>query len=121
MREFYYDLLINGKPILAPDSDMQMEMNDLDSDESGRDEGGFMHRIVLRKDVKKWGLSYSFVTQEEYKYMESLFKNSEFDVEYRDVGGYPAKCRCYRSNHSILVRNARTGLFKNYNFSIIEC
>lgn len=122
MRNYYYDLLIDGKPILVPDQDVAMEVSDLDSDESGRDESGVMHRIVLREGVKKWSLPYAQLTREEYLYMTSLFRGKpQFGVEYRDDDGHVAHCTAYHSNHSITIHNARTGTYKNYKCNIIEC
>lgn len=122
MRKKYYDFQIDNLPILVPDQDMEMEYNDLDSEETGRDESGVMHRIVLRHGVRKFSLSYDSLTREEYLYMRSLFDDkSEFTVSYRDHDGYPAEFQAYHSSHSITIRNARTGLYKNYKISIIEC
>lgn len=122
MRGFYYDFQIDGKPILTPDQDVVMEVSDLDSDESGRDEAGVMHRIVLREGVKKWALSYNILTREEYRYMLSLFKGKpHFKVDYRDADGNPASCMAYHSKHNITIHNARTGTYKNYKVNIIEC
>lgn len=122
MRNYYYDFLIDGKPILVPDQDVTLEVSDLDSDESGRDESGVMHRIVLRAGVKKWNLPYAVLTREEYLYMKSLFAGkTKFQVEYRDDDGHIARCTAYQSNHGITIRNARTGVYKNYKCNIIEC
>jgi len=122
MRDFYYDFQIDGKPILVPDEDIQMEFSDLDSDESGRDESGVMHRIVLRRNVKTWALPYATLTKDEYRYMESLFANKDsFIVEYVDAHGAHVKCVAYRSKHSLTIHNARLGIYKNYKFNIIEC
>ena len=122
MRKYFFDLLIDGQPILAPDEDMAVSYEDLDSEESGRDEGGFMHRIVLREDVKKFALSYASLSREEYLYMESLFKGkADFLVTRRDDDGNLQEFKAYRAKHSITVRNIRTGQYKNYSFNIIEC
>ena len=122
MRNLFFDLLIDGQPVLAPDADMSISYEDLDSEESGRDESGVMHRIVLREGVKKMGLTYSNLSREEYQYMEALFKGKpEFRVDCRDEDGSPLSFIAYRSKHSISVYNAKTGSYKNYSFSIIEC
>ena len=122
MRKEFLDLQIDDKPILVPDQDMEIEYNDLDSDETGRDESGVMHRIVLRHGVRKFQLSYETLTREEYLYMRSLFEGKrEFKVSYRDHDGEVAEFQAYHSSHSITIRNARTGLYKNYKISIIEC
>ena len=122
MRQLYFDLLIDGEPILTPDEDLEMEYNDLDSAESGRDESGVMHRILLRPGVRKLTLHYGSLTREEYRYMAGLFAGkADFAVTYRDHDGYPASFRAYHSNHAITLRNARTGLYKDCKFAIIEC
>lgn len=122
MRKEYFDLLIDGQPILTPDEDLEMEYSDLDSAESGRDEAGVMHRIVLRTGVRKLTLRYGQLTREEYRYMTALFAGKrEFTVTCRDHDGFPTAFRAYHSNHGITVRNARTGLYRNYQISIIEC
>lgn len=122
MRQFYYDILIDGDPILVPDADINLEYNDLDSEESGRDESGIMHRIVLRRGVMKMVIPYGNISRKDYLYMESLFDGkSEFMVTYRDHDGSIATRRCYRSKHGVVIRNTRTGLYRNYSCSIIEC
>ena len=122
MRKEYFDILIDGKPILVPDQDMEMEYSDLDSPETGRDESGVMHRIVLRQGVRKISIHYGSLTREEYLYMRSLFAGkSEFAVTYRDHDGFEDTFLAYQACHSITVHNARTGLYKNYKLTLIEC
>lgn len=122
MRELFFDLQIDHKPILAPDCDISVELTDLDDADSGRDEAGVMHRIVLRRKVKSIPLSYAILSAPEYLYMESLFDSKdEFRVDYRGLDGRPAHFTAYRSKHGITVHNAKTGQCKNYKFNIIEC
>lgn len=122
MRAYDTNFLIDGQPILVPDEDVTVSYEDLDSSESGRDESGFMHRIVLREGLRKIPLSYGFLKAEEYLYMEDLFRGkTAFEVELVDSNGDSSVFMAYRSKHSITIRNTRTGLYTNYNFNIIEC
>lgn len=122
MREYYYDFLIDNDPILVPDADIAWEYNDLDSEETGRDESGVMHRVVIREGVRKCTLQYSRLSRDEYVYMTSLFAGkSEFVVDFLDHDGDRRSFNAYHSNHSITVRNAKTGEYMNYNPTIIEC
>lgn len=122
MRDLFYELQIDGKPILVPDCDITIDLTDLDDSDSGRDESGIMHRIVIRRKVKTIPLSYTVLTTEEYCYMESLFdEKDDFFVEYTGLDGRKGTFTAYRSKHSITIRNARTGLCKNYKFNLIEC
>lgn len=118
----FEDYKIDGKPMLVPDADVSLSFSDLDSSDSGRDESGVMHRIVVRHRVGTWGFNYSQLTAEEYKYMRSLFEGkSEFAFTYRDLDGYLVETKAYCSNDSITYHNARLGLYKNLKFNIIEC
>ena len=122
MRKYDFEFLIDGQPILVSDEDVTISYEDLDSEESGRDESGVMHRVVMREGVKKIPLSYAFLNREEYLYMESLFKGkSSLQVDCRDELGSPMRFTAYRSKHSITISNIKTGAHKNYSFSIVEC
>jgi hypothetical protein len=122
MLNLFYDYQVDGKPLPIPDQNVEISYADLDSEESGRDEGGFMHRIVLRERVKTWAFSYDQLDRETYSYILSLFAGKPtFTFDYRDDDGYPAKITAYCSNHSIAYRNAKTGQYANLKFTIIEC
>lgn len=121
-RALWYDFLIDGNPILVPDEEIQISKEDLDGEDSGRDESGYMHRIRLREGVRSIPLSYWSVNHAEYKYMESLFSGKpEFTVRYKDPDGNEQTFTAYRSKHSITLRNHRTGDYRNYSFNVIEC
>lgn len=116
--------LINGQPLLLPDTEVAMAYEDLDSAESGRDESGVMHRIPVRFKVGSWSFSYQNLTEEEKQYMENLFPDSgdfTFTHPDRKNAAVMADCRAYRSKYGINWKNARTGLWGSYSFSIIEC
>lgn len=124
MRPLVNFLLIDGKPMLAPDPDMAMSFNDLDGSESGRDEGGYMHRIVIRYNVGTWSFEYADLTEEEMIYMESLFLGTpefNFTRPDRNDPSNLVTTKCYRSKYSISWKNARKGTYQNYKFNIIEC
>lgn len=115
---------VNGQPLFAPDADVDMEYNDLDDEDSGRDESGVMHRIVVRYKLGKWSFIYDSITEEEKRIMESIFPDApdfEFTHPARIDANTLAICRAYRSNYGISWRNARTGQWKNYKFNIVEC
>lgn len=114
---------IDGKPMLAPDCDVQMQFTDLDSGESGRDEAGYMHRIIKRRRVAAWSFCYSSLTQKEYAYMQEILPGDSFLFTYPDPAD-PAKykvTRAYISQYGITWRNASTGEYRNLKFDIIEC
>ena len=115
---------INGKQMLAPDDDLSVSYEDLDSADAGRDESGVMHRSVVRYKVGSWKFSYSNITEEEKNYMESLFEDKptfQFTHPSRFDASTMETHKCYRSKYGISWKNARTGLWSGYSFSIIQC
>ena len=122
MRGYDFDFLIDGRPILLPDGGVEINLEDLDSAESGRDESGVMHRIVLREKVRKYGLPYDHLTREEYMYILSLFAGKPtFKVEKREPDGQKAVFTAYCTKVGITLQNKRTGVYKNLKLNIIEC
>ena len=115
---------VNGKPMLAPDTEVSASYADLDSEESGRDEVGVMHRLVVQYKMGTWGFAYSSLTEEEKQYMENLFPDApdfEFTHPSRKDATKMVTTRCYRSNYGLSWINAKTGVWKNYKFNIIAC
>ena len=116
--------LIDGKEMLVSNENIGFSFEDLDSSDSGRDESGVMHRVVVRYKVGSWSFEFSHITDDELKYMESLFgETPEFSFTHpsREDPSVPEVSKCYRSKYSISWYNARKGLWRNYKFNIIEC
>ena len=114
---------MNGKPMLAPDCDVSMEFSDLDASDAGRDEMGYLHRSVVRRMVGVWNFTYAHLTGDEYRYLLSILpEEGDFDFTYPDpVTGTAKTCRAYLSNYGIVWHNSRTGHYRNFKFSIIQC
>lgn len=122
MRTFDYNSQIDGKPMLMPDEGVEISRSDLDSEDSGRDESGVLHRQMVREKVTTWGYSYAILTREEYRYMQSLFKGkAAFVFTYLDDDGQVQKTNAYCAKNSITLHNAKTGIYKKLKFNIIEC
>jgi hypothetical protein len=110
--------------MIEPDEEPTFSFEDLDSADSGRDESGVMHRFMVRSKVGSWSFSYAFLTEAEKRYMEEIFGDaSEFMFTHPDRldSTKQVATKCYRSKYSLSWKNARTGIWKNYKFNIIEC
>lgn len=124
MRETTELFLINGKPMLTPDEKVQVSYEDLDDNESGRDEAGYMHRRVLRYKMPVWSFSYSHLTEQERQYMEGLFPKAPsftFTFPSEEDATVARQMTCYRSKYGISWMSARSGLWMGYSFQIIPC
>lgn len=121
MRKFCYTFEIDGKPILAPDNDMAISKSDLDSEDTGRDESGVMHRDVLRERVRQWELKYLSLDYDEFEYMNELFEGkNEFDFEIK-MPSKIIKTRAYCSAVSANLSDVVKWKYRNISFKIVEC
>lgn len=115
---------IDGQPLPAPDADPAFSFADLDASDSGRDESGVMHRIVVREKVGSWTFCYSHLTDAEYNRIIGLFAGKATFAFTHPRPGSSTETEvstCYCSNYSIAWRNARTGLWNDLKFNIIQC
>lgn len=110
--------------MLVPDADVGFSYEDIDAADAGRDESGYMHRIMVRNKVGSWSFSYDHLTEDERAYTEDLFGSAAtftFTRPDRLATGKTVSSQCYRSQYGLSWRNARTGLWNGYSFRIIEC
>ena len=113
---------INGKAMLAPDAGVEVSYSDLDAADSGRDESGFMHRLVVRHKIPSWQFSYTHLTAEEYGYLRSILpREGTFRFTYPNEDGALEEIDAYLSQYSVIWENLRLGDYRNLKFSIIGC
>ena len=124
MRKTTELFLIDGLPVLAPDENMKISVEDVEAPDSGRDESGVLHRFMLRQGVGQWSFFYTRLTEQEYAYMESLFAGkSTFQFAYPDCAdnNRQKEITAYRSKHEIRWQSAATGGLCDYSFQIQGC
>lgn len=115
---------VDGIPMLAPDAEPEFSFADLDASDSGRDESGVMHRIMVREKVGTWSFSYAHLSDEELACLRDLFAGkAQFAFTHPVLGnsGTTETCTAYMSQCSVLWKNQRTGQWRNFQFNIIQC
>ena len=108
---------IDGKAMLAPDAQLKMSFEDLDSPDSGRDESGVMHRFMVRRKVGSWSFRYSRLTAAEYEYMQSILPQTGCFL-FTYPGG---SCTAYLSGFTVIWEGVETGCYRDLAFRIIQC
>lgn len=115
---------VDGQPMPAPDEEPEFSFSDLDASDSGRDESGVMHRIVVREKVGTWSFSYAHLSDEDLAYLQNLFAGkAQFTFIHPVFGDSNAteSCTAYMSQYSAVWKNQRTGQWRNFKFNIIQC
>lgn len=114
---------VDGQPMPAPDEEPEFSFADLDASDSGRDESGVMHRIVVREKVGTWSFSYAHLSDEDLAYLRNLFAGkAQFTFTHPVFGSNATEsCTAYMSQYSAVWKNQRTGQWRNFKFNIIQC
>ena len=108
---------IDGQPMPIPDEEIRVRYEDIDAAAAGRDESGVMHRMPVRQNVASWDFSYGVLTDEEKLYLDTLFAGKATFTFTCNGKNYT----CYRSGVTVSWVSARTGLWRGYGFTIIQC
>lgn len=120
-RKLTQDFKIDETPMLMPDEGIEISCEDLE-DGTIRDESGYIHRCVLRSEVKKWKFSYAVLTAEEYAYVKKLLQGKPtFQFSYKDEDEKMQTVKAYCKQTSASWWNSRRRLFKNLQFEVLEC
>lgn len=119
--KFYPDLMIDKRMILVPDSGVVWSYSDVLSKDSGKDESGVQHNIVLREDVRSCTLEYRYISRKEYLYMRSLWKGKQqVEITYREHDGTVGRFIAAKPSHKITVDNAPLGYYRSLKIVITE-
>ena len=113
---------INDVPMLAPDAGVEVSYSDLDAADSGRDESGYMHRLVVRHKIPTWQFSYTHLTADEYTYLRSILpREGTFCFTYPSEDGGLETTEAYLSQYTVLWQDLQQGTYRNLKFSIVGC
>ena len=120
-RSLYFK--VNGTAIYEPDNNVKVTHESLADSESGRTRDGIMHINWVRTDMRKFDLTYSTLTNEEYQVTADLLQGRIFTFGYIE-NGIPRTMTAYCSNHSYdtYLHDDATGrgLYQNFQINIIE-
>lgn len=114
---------VDGKPLLTPDTDMDVSESDIDEEDSGRDESQFMHRFVAREKVKTWSFRYALLDGEDLSYIKGLFEGRPTFTFSYESNGKKQNTTAYCSKRSYKKCRGPNayGLYKELKFNVIEC
>lgn len=121
MRDMYSDFKIDDAPLPVMDADVEISVEDLDSSESGRDESGAMHRIVIAEKTIVT-IHYGTLTRSDYEYIMSLLRGkADFWFTRVDENGETRRYKAYCAKRTATLHNQKLGIYKNMSLTIIEC
>lgn len=88
------DWKINDVVLPSP-TDIQPEINDLYSEETGRDEAGVNHIDLVRAGVRKWNLTFEMITLGQLKAIEDAVDAKGFGFTGFKAGGWVTVDNCH--------------------------
>ena len=119
-RPFDTDFKIGAEPILAPDEGVEVEFEDLLSDDSERDESGVFHPTFIRTEMRVFSFEYSALTVDEYKYLKRIIPSGQILQLTYTHEGKPELVKVYAKKSGFGFFSKRLGLYRNFQFQLIE-
>lgn len=122
MRKYDYDFQINERPLLVADAGVSITQQDIETEDSGKDELEVTHRSLARTGIYKIVYTYASVDREEYEYLRNLLLGKPyFTFSFLDLDGEVKQIKAYCNKLTASLHNARTGIYKKLKFTIQEC
>lgn len=112
---------VGDSPIYEPSAGVTIQHENLAGSSSGRTEDGIMHIDWVRRDVRKVGLKWSVLTQEELDYIIGLMQGKEYVFTFIDRGQV-CTMNAYSSNCSYTLATYANGkpIYTDVSINVIE-
>ncbi len=108
---------IDGEKLPELGGSVTLQMTDLESGETGRDEAGFFHRAVLRQGLRSWEFSYRELTPRAYTaLMAQLPRKDSFLLK-----GDSDAVRCWLASLEASRAESLKGPVYRLCFTVKEC
>lgn len=112
---------VNNDPIYVPDADITIQHSHIASEDSGRDEAGYMHIHWLRTDMHKVGLKYKLITGAELEYLRERMQGKTFSFTFahengvKTIQGYTGEIQ-----GTLYTRMHDTDIYKDVAINVVE-
>lgn len=112
---------VGDKPIYEPSAGVSIQHENIAGSSSGRTEDGVMHIDWVRRDVRKIGLKWSAMTEDELNYTIDLMQGKEYQFKFPDRGT-SYTINAYSSNCSYTMYTYADGepLYTDVSINVIE-
>ena len=88
---------------------------DLDAPETGRDESGYLHRVVLRHGLRTWEFSYRDLTAAQLAALQALLPQGQCCLTWAE-----GTADCYLAAFTVTGRQTLTGTAVNATLTLKE-
>lgn len=114
-------LRINGVDLPDP-AKFEAPTNDLDSEESFRDEDGYLHRDPIRQDIRKIIVGWKGITNSELALIKSSVSPPSFTASWPTELGRVSKTMYASAEKSIILVKYESDakMWWDIDFSLIE-
>lgn len=112
---------VGDSPIYEPSAGISIQHENLAGSSSGRTEDGIMHIDWVRRDIRKVGLKWLKLTQDELDYIIDLMQGKEYVFTFVDRGQV-CTMNAYSSNcsYTLLTYAYGKSIYTDVAINVIE-
>jgi hypothetical protein len=113
--------LVGSTPIYEPSAGVTIQHENIAGSSSGRTEDGIIHIDWVRRDVRKIGIKWSVMNEDELNYIIDLMQGKEYQFTFPDRGKLYTM-DAYSSNCSYTMHTYANGtvLYTDVSINVIE-
>lgn len=112
---------VGDKPIYEPSAGVSIQHENIAGSSSGRTEDGVIHIDWVRRDVRKIGLKWSAMTEDELNYIIDLMQGKEYQFTFPDRGKqYTIEAYSSNCNYTMHTYALSGVLYTDVSINVIE-
>ena len=113
--------MVGDTPIYEPSAGVTIQHENIAGSSSGRTEDGIIHIDWVRRDIRKIGIKWSVMSEDELNYIIDLMQGKEYQFTFPDRGQLNT-IDAYSSNCSYTMLTYKDGeaIYTNVSINVIE-
>lgn len=113
--------MVGESPIYEPSSSVTIQHENIAGSSSGRTEDGMMHIDWVRRDVRKIGIKWNVMSEDELNYIIDLMQGKEYLFTFPDRGQlYTIDAYSSNCSYTLYTYNNGTPIYTDVSISVIE-
>lgn len=113
--------MVGNTPIYEPSAGVTIQHENIAGSSSGRTEDGIIHIDWVRRDIRKIGIKWSVMSEDELNYIIDLMQGKEYQFTFPDRGRlYTIDAYSSNCSYTMLTYKDGEAIYTDVSINVIE-